>query len=334
MPKRNCIEDDVIKVVEKAVREGRTFRSRRELVEMLVEYCNYEHVSSAYRLIKKLEERGLLRYVSGYGYIPTDRGHGDLIMRTCALFLDLVRPLKPVHEILREGFAKYYGEELPGTIVLQLMKRVLEHVITSDERLIKEVKKAVPTLEEFENLREKENEYWDLIKDRDGHYSINLIKEIENILELKPPADPNHYAEILLNKVIPNIAINNDIKNSCYREITKYSDDTRQNLIKFCDKLEILDRDAPIISSAIRITRGKYKMKELEKNIDRLLDKIVNSTETFYLNAKISGRLTGWCEICRRGSVDNELKTFVEGLIELKVEGLLGSVWATKIYSY
>jgi hypothetical protein len=45
-------------------------------------------------------------------------------------------------------------------------------------------------------------------------------------------------------------------------------------------------------------------------------------------------RLTGWCEICRKGSVDNELKIFVKSLIKSKIEGLLRGVWATRITSY
>jgi hypothetical protein len=56
MPKYKCFEDDAIKIIEKAVREGRTFRSRRELVEMLKEHCKYKHEASAYRLIKNLRQ--------------------------------------------------------------------------------------------------------------------------------------------------------------------------------------------------------------------------------------------------------------------------------------
>jgi hypothetical protein len=342
MPRQKCVEDDVIEVVEKAVREGRTFKSRKDLVKKLMEHCNYEHEASAYRLIKKLEEKGLLRHVSGYGYVLVDRGHENIIMRTCALLLDLVRPVKPVNEILREGFARYYGEEIPGAVVLQLMERVLEHVITSSERLIEEVRKAVPILEDLEELVEKEdallNKYWSLIKEKDEHYNTNLIKEIENVLELKPPADPALYANILLDRVIPSIVKNNDIKDSCYREVTKYSDDVRQNIIKFCDKVELLNRDAPIISSIIHIIRERHeinmKVRKLRENIERLYDKVVNSMEDFYLNAKISGRLTGWCEICRKGSVNDELKVFVKSFIKSKVEGLFRGVWATRITSY
>jgi hypothetical protein len=341
MPRQKCVEDDVIEVIEKAIREGRTFKSRKDLVEELVEYCNYEHEASAYRLIKKLEEKGLLRYVSGYGYVLVDRGHENIIVRTCALLLDLIRPVKPVNEILREGFARYYGEEIPGTVVLQLMERVLEHVVTSDERLIEEVKKAVPILEDLEDLREKEdallNKFWDLIKGRED-YKINFIKEIERILELKPPADPVLYANILLDGLIPSIVKNDDIKDSCYREINKYPEDMRQNLMRFCDKIDILEKDAPVISSIMRVVRERHeinlKARKLEEKIERLYDKVMNSMEDFYLNAKISGRLAGWCEICRKGSVNNELKMFVKSFIKSKVEGLFRGVWAARITSY
>jgi hypothetical protein len=348
MPEYKCFEDDAIKIIEKAIREGRTFRSRRELVELLVEYCKSRHESgtytesSAYRLIKKLETKGLLRHVLGYGYVLADREHDNIIMSTCALLLDLLRPVKPVNEILREGFSRYYGEEMPGAVVLHLMERALEHIITSDERLIEEVKKAMPILEDLEDLREKEdtllNKYWDLIKERGDEYKISFIKEIERILELKPPAEPVLYTKILLDRLIPNIVKNDNIKDSCYREIDKYQGDMRQNLMRFCDKIDILEKEAPTISSIMHIVRERYeinmKAKKLEEKIERLYDKIINSMETFYLNTKMSGILTGWCEICRKGSVDNELKKFVKNFIKSKIEELLRGVWTTRITSY
>jgi hypothetical protein len=77
---------------------------------------------------------------------------------------------------------------MPGAVVLHLMERALEHVITSDERLIEEVKKAVPILEDLEDLREKEeallNKYWDLIGEKGVAYNINIIKEIEKFSSL------------------------------------------------------------------------------------------------------------------------------------------------------
>jgi high-affinity K+ transport system ATPase subunit B len=108
--------------------------------------------------------------------------------------------------------------------------------------------------------------------------------------------------------------------------------------MRFCDKIDILEKDAPTISSIMRIVRERYeinmKAKKLEEKIERLYDKIINSMETFYLNTKMSGILTGWCEICRKGSVDNELKIFVKNFIKSKIEGLLRGAWATRITSY
>jgi hypothetical protein len=345
MPEYKCFEDDAIKIIEKAIREGRTFRSRRELVDMLKEHCKYKHKASAYRLIKKLEAKGLLRYVLGYGYVFADREHDNIIMSTCALLLDLVRPVKPVNEILREGFSRYYGEEMPGAVVLHLMERALEHVITSDERLIEEVKKSAPMFEDLEDLREKEEillkKYGDLIGEKGVAYNIDLIKEIERILELKPPADLIFYANILLDKdhgLITDIVKNDDVKNACYKEILRYPEDLRQNIMRFCDKIDILEKDAPIISSIIRIMRERYeinlRVREVEEKIERLYDKVMNFMETFYLNTRMSGILTGWCEICRKGSVDNELKKFVKNFIKSKIEELLRGVWTTRITSY
>jgi len=351
MPKYKCLEDDAVEIIEKAIREGRIFRSRRELVELLVEYCKSKHKNgtysefSAYRLIKKLERKGLLRHVLGYGYVIADRGHESLITNTCALLLDLVRPIKPVNEILREGFSRYYGEEMPGVIVLHLMERALEHVITSDERLLEEVKKSAPMFEDLKDLREKEEallkKYGDLIRTKGVAYNIDLIKEIERVLELKSPADTIYYANILLDKdhgLITDIVKNDDVKNACYENILRYPEDLRQNIVRFCDKIDILEKDAPIIFSIIRIMRERYeinlKVREVEEKIERLYDKVINFMETFYLNTRMSGILTGWCEICRKGSVDNELKKFVKNFIKSKIEELLRGVWTTRITSY
>jgi hypothetical protein len=140
MPKWKCLEDDAWDaLVDAVLRDRKVFKTRKELADFFMKLCGYDNVASAYRLVKKFESRGSLKHVPGLGFVLQGEKHTRVIARTCALLLDLIKPLKPVHMILREGFGRYYGEEMPGAIVLQLMKRVIEHVVTSDEELARKV---------------------------------------------------------------------------------------------------------------------------------------------------------------------------------------------------
>jgi hypothetical protein len=140
MPKWKCLEDDAWDaLVDAILRDRKVFKTRKDLVDFFMKKCGYDHVASAYRLVKKFESRGSLKHVPGLGYVLQGENHTKIIVRTCALLLDLIKPLKPVHEILREGFAKYYGEEEPGVIVLRYMRDTVEHVVTSDEELARKV---------------------------------------------------------------------------------------------------------------------------------------------------------------------------------------------------
>jgi DNA-binding transcriptional regulator YhcF (GntR family) len=218
MPKLKCTEEDVREVVKNAIKEGKPLRSRKELVESLVKRCNYDNVTSAYSRVKKLEERGLLRYVKGYGYVLAEKAHDRLILRTCALLLDLAGHVKSFSEILREGVSKYYDEEMPGITILQLMEKTLEHVITGSENLSKEVKEMAPLIEGYE----------------------------------KKESQP----------------------------------------------------------------------EDTKKIVDYLYNRMMDTAATFYLNAKLSGYIAGWCELCRGMSIDKEIRIAITGVMS---KLLLGS---------
>ena len=202
MPKWKCREDDAWDaLVDAVLRDRKAFKTRKELVDFFMRLCGYDNEASAYRLVKKFESRGSLRHVPGLGFVLQGEKHMRVIARTCALLLDLIKPLKPVHEILREGFAKYYGEEMPGTIVLYFMKRVLEHVITSDEELARKVMEG--------------------------------------------------------------------------------------------------------------------------GDVDELLPHIIAAATEFYINAAMSGTLTGWCESCGGGLLDSKIIAFADRFVETKVQDLI-----------
>jgi Fe2+ or Zn2+ uptake regulation protein len=219
MPKLKCTEEDVSEVVKNAIKEGKPLRSRKEIVESLVKRCNYVNVNSAYVRVKKLEERGLLRYVKGYGYVPVEKAHDRLILRTCELLLDLAGIAKSFSEILREGASKYYDEEMPGMAILQMMEKTLEHVITGSENLSKEVKEMALLIEGYE----------------------------------KKEAQP----------------------------------------------------------------------EDIKKVVDYLYNRLMDSTVSFYLKAKLSGHIAGWCELCWGMPIDREIRIAITGVMSKLLMGSL-----------
>jgi hypothetical protein len=329
MPKFKCTERDVEEIVRRAIEEGKPVRSKEELVGMLVEHCGYDVESSAYRLVKKLEEKGFLRYVRGYGYIFTSAGreHDELILRTCALLLDVVKPtMKLVHEILKEGFSRYYGEELPGVVVLQLMGRVLEHVITSEDKWGERIEGVARIVEKLEQLEEQLNTLQrrrrELTIANGNRCKTDFLEEVTRILEIQYErlSTQESYCRTLLDTIIPDIVKRGDIKEACYKQV---GDDAL--LKRFCDKIEILSKEAPITSTIIEIERRMYELSldrgRMEEDARKWYEELIDSIEAFYVNSRImtSGNLNGWCEMCRRGFANEKLKIVVKGFIKMIV---------------
>jgi hypothetical protein len=340
MPKFKCTERDVEEIVRRAIEEGKPVRSKEELVDMLVEHCGYEVKSSAYRLVKKLEERGFLRYVRGYGYTITSAGreHDELILRTCALILDILEPgVKQPGDILR--FERYYGEEVPWVAVVEFMERTLEHVITSMDGWDEEVKRVVGLYEELEQLKEQEalilREREELIKSREAEY----MGEVERILDLKQRQDREYHARALPDVLISHIVGGGDLREACYNRVKELSMEWRSIYEHFCDKIEILGREAPVTYAVLQIERRRYEVKlkieEVRRRIERWYDRLVERMKTFYINSKLSNTINGWCEDCR-GSVEAGLKTTARNFVKERVEESLKKLRypPTRVTSY
>lgn len=332
MPRSNCTEETVREVVERALREGRPIRSKKELVDILIRRCGYEDKtkSSAYRLLKKAEERGFLRFIPNYGYVLGGGEHDSLIMRTCALILDTLEPgAKHPGNILR--FERYYGEEVPWVAIVEFMERTLEHVITSTDGWSEEVRRVVGLYEELEQLREQKalilREREELIKSRKAEY----MGEVERILELKSPESSKPYAELLSKVLIPHVVRSEDQKKACYNRIEELIKEFieelpisyRPILKRFCDKIEVLSSEAPVIYAIMQIERRyeevELKIEEVMGRIERWYDRLVERLKTFYINSKLSNTISGWCEDCR-GSVEAELKTIAKNFVKERVE--------------
>jgi hypothetical protein len=325
MPKSpTCTEETVREVVEKALREGRPIRSRKELVDILASRCGYggKVKSSAYRLIKKAEERGFLRFIPSYGYVLGGGEHDSLIMRTCALILDILEPgVKHPGDILR--FERYYGEEVPWVAIVEFMERTLEHVITSMDGWSEEVERVIRLYEELDQLKEQEalilREREELIKSREAEY----MGEVERILELKQWQDRDYHARALPDVLISHIVRGGDLREACYNRVKELSMEWRSIYEHFCDKIDVLGREAPVTHAVIQIERRRYevrlKIEEVRGRIERWYDRLVERLKTFYINSKLSNTLSGWCESCR-GSVEVELKTTARNFVKERVE--------------
>jgi DNA-binding transcriptional regulator YhcF (GntR family) len=335
MPKIKCTERDVEEIVRRAIEEGKPVRSKEELVDMLKKHCRYEVESSAYRLVKKLEERGFLRYVRGYGYIITSAGreHDELILRTCALLLDMVKPtMKSIHEILKEGFSRYYGEELPGVVVLQLMERVLEHVITSEDKWDEKIEGVARIIENLGQLEEQLNTLQrkrrELTIANGNRCKTDFLEEVTKVLEIQyeERSKQEMYCRALPD-IIPGIVKKGDIKEACYEMVKggALAEEARPIIKRFCDKIEILSKEAPITSTIVEIERKMYELSldkgRMEEDVRRWYEELLDSIEAFYVNSRImtSGNLNGWCEMCRRDFANEKLKIVVKGFIKMIV---------------
>jgi DNA-binding transcriptional regulator YhcF (GntR family) len=337
MPAVKCTEEDVIEVVVRAVEEGRPIKSRRELVERLMEHCNYSSPSNAYRLIKILEGRGALRYITGYGYIVSNPEHDDLIMRTYELLLDiLVSRAKPVSTILSsEGFTRYYGRELSEAHVLDLMVMALEHAITASPEWVARVGMVVDSVRELRELRGQrdmvEMEINRIIyAEREGLIREDFADEVRKLLNV----DETRKYEVasVLNAYRELI-----VRNGCYKVAESSSYPYLRTLCKWMEGMDAFEREAPRVHKLFKLTERMVQLedriKELERKIwgpnNELERDLVNWIRKFSLESRLAGYLKGWCESCGKSSTGGELKPFIEEFIERKVIEFLRSVFIT-----
>jgi hypothetical protein len=339
MPAVKCTEEDVIEVVVRAVEEGRPVKSRRELVEKLMEHCGYSSPSNAYRLIKILEGRGILRYIVGYGYIISNPEHDDLIMRTYELLLDiLVSRAKPVSTILSsEGFTRYYGRELSEAHMLDLMVMALEHAITASPEWVAKIGMVVDSVRELRELRDQRdmvemeiNSVIYMDSERERLIREDFADEVTKLLNV----DETRKYEVasILSAYRELIA-----RNGCYKVAESSSYPFLRTLCKWMDDMEAFEREAPRVYMLFKLTERMVQLedriKELERKIwgpnNELERDLVNWIRKFSLESRLAGHLKGWCESCGKSSTGGELKPFIEEFIERKVIEFLRNAFIT-----
>jgi len=336
MPAVKCTEEDVIDVVVRAVEEGRPVDSRRELVERLKKHCGYSSPSNAYRLIKILEGKGILRYIVGYGYIVSNPEHDDLIMRTYELLLDILASrAKPVSTILSsEGFTRYYGRELSEAHVLDLMVMALEHAITANPEWVAKIGMVVDSVRELRELRGQrdmvEAEINRIIYAEKSLIRENFANEVAKLLNV----DETRKYEVasILNAYRELIA-----RNGCYKVAESSSYPFLRTLCRWMDDTEAFEREAPGVYRLFRLTEKMVQLedriKELERKIwgpnNELERDLVSWIRKFSLESRLAGYLKGWCESCGRSSTGGELKPFIEEFIERKVIEFLRNAFIT-----
>jgi hypothetical protein len=317
-----CRDDDVIEVIRSALREGRAIKTRQELVNRLKERCGYRNISSAYKLIKKLEERGVLRFVSTYGYMDTVAGHDRLIMQTLALILDMAHARDFSAASLERLVNKSYREEMPIPVARRLMAEAILHVATRSGDLAEELKKIARLLDRYDKLfKEWRLNMAELMKMRtmwEECYMHKAAKEVIAVLELGQGADANHYYK-RVEDLMGRIARESDVRVACYREAERFED--REILKRLCDKIDKLDMIAPGLSHTLKeekLSSETFKketaLRKIIGELGGLFGKMLDAITSFYIDAKATGRLAGWCRLCG-GRIDNELVQSIEKMI-------------------
>ena len=327
MPARKCREKDVLEVLRRSLREGRTI-TKDELVKELVRRCGYRSVSGAYKLVNKLEQKEVLKYVPGHGYRYNEyyigEGHGKIIMRTLAALLDMVGAHGFSFEALRKSLGEKYGYDISKHVVERLAVEALLHVITSMEDLAGELEEVTELVERFEKLLKQ----WDDLQSRledlgvmnkgEKHYMFSdVMKQIAYVLELKQGEDARQYYEPV-KKLIDRIAGESNIEEACYREVERFKE--REILRRLCEKIDRLDIVAPTLSTMLRRAEIASKVRELKGELEKaaealnkFYEKMVDAITTYQIEVMTTGSLAGRCRICG-GRSDEKLLSLASSL--------------------
>jgi flagellar biosynthesis/type III secretory pathway chaperone len=321
----------VLEVLRRSLREGRTI-TKDELVKELVNRCGYRDVSGAYKLIKRLEKKGILKHAPGYGYtVPAgaekESSHDRLIMQTLAMLLDMAWGRDFNINAKKKSLKDYYGERIPILAVKELMGNALLHIATSREDLAKELKEIarLGLLEKYEDLfkrwRKLLSEVEDLgrkVSEAEHLFLGEFIDEAAKILELGEEADARRYYE-MVKKLIESVGGKSRVKEECYREVERFED--REILKRLCDKIDKLDEIAPNLSDMVKLEQLTVERGRIEKELEeiagvlgRFYRVLVGRMRSFYIDAIATGRPKGWCRICAEW-IDQELSHSIESLI-------------------
>jgi hypothetical protein len=319
MTKPKCLEDKIIWFIVERVEEGKSIKSADELAKEVMKLCRISE-AHAYRLIRALMDKGSIAFIPGYGFIVVNRRHLDLILATYELILDAVRS-----GVLDEPPSGYYGVKLSKETLHTLMSLALMHAITSMIGWRDEVGKVAEIVRELRGVEEKlaliEKEAYELVKKETGVFKEEFIEEFRRVLNIEPPHNPVTIANIL-DTLLPSIANSVDVKGACYGLVLGEKALLPEYffLKTFCDKMDVLEKEAPILHARLRkeVERAQLKSeaRRLEREIEEWYKNLEERIKKLALELRTYGGLQGRCWLCVKGFRDEELEFVVEDFIK------------------
>jgi hypothetical protein len=319
-----CRGEDVVEIVRSAIAGGKAM-SKKELVDRLVEHCGYRNVSSAYRLIQRLEKEGVLEYLPGHGYIvPSEAlsGHDKQIMRTLALILDMVHARDFRLGSLEKFMDKRHGEKMPIPVARRLMTETILHIVTRSGDLAEELKKASGLLDRYDKLFKEWKHHniaaEEISMEMQEYNRESYARAVKAVLGLGEGVDANRYYEAVM-ELLKRIAGENNMREACYREVERFED--REILKRLCDTAHLDLLPAPLAyivmleMRSTKITEIERELRKVATHLGRIYRRLVNAAISFYIDAEATGRLTGWCRLCG-GRIDDELAQSIEKMID------------------
>jgi hypothetical protein len=317
MTKPKCPEDKIIWFIVERVERDEPIKSVDELAREVMNpsLCGISE-AHAYRLIKALMDKGSIAFIPGYGFVAVNRRHLDLILATFELILDAVRS----NGVLDEPPSSYYGVKLSKETLHALMGLALMHAITSRARWRDWVERVAKIVRELRDVEEKLDLINGLVREKTGAFKEEFLEELKRVLDIEPPYDPVAVARAVLDKLLPSIANSTDVKGACYSFVLGEEAWWSRFFKHLCDKMDMLEREAPILHARLGKEREMVKLKgeasRLEGEIERWYKDLEEWIKVLALKLRTYGGLQGICWLCAKGFRDEELELVVEDFIK------------------
>jgi hypothetical protein len=314
MTKPRCPEDKIIWFIVKRVERDNPVKFADELAQEVMKLCEVSE-AHAYRLIKTLMDKGSIAFIPGYGFVAVNRRHLDLILATLELILDAVRS----NGVLDEPPSSYYGVKLSKVTLHALMGLALMHAITSRIGWRDEVERVAKIIKELRSVEEKLDLINGLVREKTGAFKEEFLEELKRVLNIEPPYDPVAVAEAVLGRLLPSIANGIDVKGACYSLVPDEKAWWSKFFKRLCDKMDVLEREAPILHARLGKEREMVKLKSeasrLEGEIEGWYKNLEEWIKELALKLRTYGGLQGICRLCVKGFRDEELELVVEDFI-------------------
>lgn len=333
-----CSEYDVVEVVKEANKNGEVLMTIKDVIKKLKgrSNCRDYRDRTLYAKVERALEKKLIMFDPYRGFIAVDLKHKDLVLKGCQLILCEEVTCK----VLREELGLQY-ERLDE--VVKLVEIALQHVITYwEERIRGRVEEVKVLVERLRSAREQlevmergvEREIKELI------FREEPVKEVINLLKQTPRMEaltenlPKFFLEISRRYAFEGSLS----KSSCNSTIL--ANPSYRVFEPLCDRMEILEEEAPLISNIVRhIAERMRAIKQLEDEVRRLEEglrgwhsELEGLTKVFYLRSKERIFLDGWCELCSRKLIDEELKAIIRNFIEMSgVKEKLDKLWRPRV---